>query len=89
MGAGAGTLTVAAAGCDSAWNWVGSRTQWNVTKDYYLGVRCLHQDQWSKHARRFYLSRCGGHEHLSQTKRRSGQLAVPLPHAPRLLSLIG
>ena len=35
-----GTLALANAGCDNNWTswWVGSRTQWNVTKDFYLGV---------------------------------------------------
>ena len=28
------------AGCDNNWNWwwVGTRTQWNVTKDFYMGL---------------------------------------------------
>src|SRR5262249_20507802 len=32
-------------GCDANWNtwWVGSRTQWNVTKDFYMGVDVLYQ----------------------------------------------
>jgi hypothetical protein len=40
-----GGLPVAAAGCDQNWNtwWVGSRTQWNVTKDFYMGVDVLYQ----------------------------------------------
>ena len=31
---------VANAGCDNNWNWwwVGTRTQWNVTKDFYMGL---------------------------------------------------
>ena len=35
-----GTLAVAGAGCDNNWTswWVGSRTQWNVTKDFYMGL---------------------------------------------------
>jgi Porin subfamily len=35
-----GTTALAAAGCDNDWNWwwVGSRTQWNVTKDFYMGL---------------------------------------------------
>jgi hypothetical protein len=38
-GAG-GIFAVATAGCDNNWNmWtVGSRTQWNVTKDFYMGL---------------------------------------------------
>jgi hypothetical protein len=37
---GAGSKAVANVGCDNNWNWwwVGSRTQWNVTPDFYLGV---------------------------------------------------
>ena len=37
---GDGTNAVAAAGCDNNWNWwwVGTRTQWNVTKDFYMGL---------------------------------------------------
>ena len=31
---------VASAGCNQNWNqwWIGSRTQWNVTKDFYMGL---------------------------------------------------
>ena len=38
--AGGGSNAVAAAGCDNNWNWwwVGTRTQWNVTKDFYMGL---------------------------------------------------
>ena len=38
-------LPVATAGCDMNWNtwWVGTRTQWNVTKDFYMGVDVLYQ----------------------------------------------
>ena len=37
---GVGSAAVAAAGCDNNWNWwwVGTRTQWNVTKDFYMGL---------------------------------------------------
>jgi len=39
-GTGAGSAAVANAGCNNDWNmwWIGSRTQWNVTKDFYLGL---------------------------------------------------
>ena len=39
-GGGAGSLAVANAGCDNNFNWwwVGTRTQWNVTKDFYMGL---------------------------------------------------
>jgi Porin subfamily len=38
--AGVGTFAVAGPGCDNNWTswWVGSRTQWNVTKDFYMGL---------------------------------------------------
>ncbi len=31
-------------GCDNDWStwWLGSRTQWNVTKDFYLGVDVMY-----------------------------------------------
>ena len=40
----AGTLAVANAGCNNDWsNWgIGSRTQWDVTKTFYLGVEVLY-----------------------------------------------
>ena len=43
-GAGAGSAAVATAGCNNNWsNWgVGSRTQWDVTKTFYLGVEVLY-----------------------------------------------
>ena len=35
-----GTAALANAGCDNNWSswYVGSRTQWNVTKDFYMGL---------------------------------------------------
>ena len=35
-----GVNALANAGCDNNWTvwWIGSRTQWNVTKDFYLGL---------------------------------------------------
>ena len=44
FGAGQGSTATANAGCDNNWNvwWVGSRTQWNVTKDFYMGVDVLY-----------------------------------------------
>ena len=40
VAAGVGVFARAGAGCDNNWTswWVGSRTQWNVTKDFYLGL---------------------------------------------------
>jgi hypothetical protein len=42
---GVGSAAVAASGCSNDWNtwWVGSRTQWNVTKDFYLGLDVMYQ----------------------------------------------
>jgi len=44
-GAGFGATAVALAGCNNNWNtsFVGSRTQWNVNKDFYLGVDIIYQ----------------------------------------------
>ncbi|MCK9915098.1 porin [Microbacteriaceae bacterium K1510] len=44
IGAGGGTLAVATPGCSNNWStyWVGSRTQWNVTKDFYMGVDVMY-----------------------------------------------
>src|SRR5262245_26734886 len=49
LGGGNGTVVggkaVATPGCDMNWNtwWIGSRTQWNVTKDFYIGVDVMYQ----------------------------------------------
>jgi hypothetical protein len=42
---GDGILAVATPGCSNDWSswWIGSRTQWNVTKDFYLGVDIAYQ----------------------------------------------
>jgi len=39
-GTGVGNFAVAQPGCDNNWTswWIGSRTQWNVTKDFYMGL---------------------------------------------------
>ena len=39
-----GTSAVADPRCDTDWStwWVGSRTQWNVSKDFYMGVDVLY-----------------------------------------------
>ena len=43
-GTGFGTTDVANPGCDNNWStwWLGSRTQWNVTKDFYMGIDVLY-----------------------------------------------
>ena len=42
---GAGSNAVATAGCDNDWStwYLGSRTQWNVTKDFYMGVDVMYE----------------------------------------------
>jgi len=49
FGTGTGSLALATAGCDNDWQtwWIGSRTQWNVTKDFYMGVDVLYQKMQS------------------------------------------
>jgi Porin subfamily len=39
-GTGFGAFALAQPGCDNNWTswWIGSRTQWNVTKDFYMGL---------------------------------------------------
>jgi hypothetical protein len=39
-----GSAAVANGGCNADWStwWIGSRTQWNVTKDFYMGVDVLY-----------------------------------------------
>jgi hypothetical protein len=41
---GSGATAVANVGCDNDWQtwWVGTRTQWNVTKDFYMGLDVLY-----------------------------------------------
>ena len=36
-------------GCSMDWNtwWVGSRTQWNVTKDFYMGLDVMYSKMQS------------------------------------------
>jgi len=48
-GIGAGSAAVAGAGCSNNWSqWgVGSRTQWDVTKTFYLGVEVLYSQMQS------------------------------------------
>ena len=48
-GATGGSGSVAVGGCNNNWStWgIGSRTQWDVTKTFYLGVEVLYQDMHS------------------------------------------
>jgi hypothetical protein len=53
-----GTAAVAQAGCNNNWNttFVGTRTQWNVTKDFYLGLDVLYQRNTSASTPTGFLS---------------------------------
>ncbi len=46
FGAGTGSAAVAGVGCNNDWStwFIGSRTQWNVTKTFYMGVDVLYSD---------------------------------------------
>ena len=89
-----------AVGCDNDWQtwWVGSRTQWNVTKDFYMGVDVLYTKIESAN---FGASTVlgGGATVFANTARASGtagalpqsdvdNFSVPLPRPSRLLSVI-
>ena len=53
---------MAAAGCDNNWNtwWVGTRTQWNVTKDFYMGLDVLYQKMQTATSTTGFLTGAGG-----------------------------
>ena len=55
-GTGTGTAAVATPGCNMDWStwWLGSRTQWNVTKDFYMGFDVL----YSKLQQRRHTEQC-------------------------------
>ena len=93
-GSGAGITSVAAPGCNNDWStwWIGSRTQWNVTKDFYMGFDVLYSKLNSADVPNSVLpvnvaggTVIGGN---AVTASDVGQLAVPLPRASRFLSLI-
>ena len=87
-------LALATAGCDNNWNtyWVGTRTQWNVTKDFYMGVDVLYQKMNSGNTPTGLSPpikfQAGGAVH-AMTVGDPDNWSVPVPCAPRLLSLIG
>ena len=43
-GSNGAPVAVATPGCDNDWQtwWIGSRTQWNVTKDFYMGLDVMY-----------------------------------------------
>jgi len=61
-GAGLGTGALATAGCDNDWNtwWVGTRTQWNVTKEFYMGLDVLYQKMQTATTSTGFLATGGG-----------------------------
>ncbi len=46
FGGGQGSAAAAAAGCNNNWSmwFLGSRTQWNVSKTFYMGVDVMYED---------------------------------------------
>ncbi len=76
------------------WNtwWIGSRTQWNVTKDFYMGVDVLYPKMNSGSTPNGLLGtnliHAGGAV-APVFVEQPGQLVVPVPRPSRLLSLIG
>ena len=74
--------------------WIGSRTQWNVTKDFYMGLDVAYlkfdgmsYDDWP--TANWYCQRHPSrHQPSLHARQQPGQLAGSLPRASRLLSLI-
>ena len=74
-----GAATAALLGCDNDWQtwWVGSRTQWNVTKDFYMGLDVLYSKIQS--ANLGLATPIGGGPAFVNTARASGTAgALPL-----------
>jgi hypothetical protein len=60
-------------GCNGDWStwWIGSRTQWNVTKDFYMGLDVMY-------------SKLDSATSFNGTAVGSGTLLVPLAASPNL-----
>ena len=88
-GSGRGTTAIATPGCDNNWStwWLGSRTQWNVTKDFYMGLDVMYSKLSSASLPADTTTFTTCHRRRDSRLRR-GQLAVPFPRASRFLSLI-
>ncbi len=92
-GAGVGAAAVATAGCNNNWStWgIGSRTQWDVTKTFYLGVEVLYQKLMSAQSFNGLVAggnrfrRCG---RCDEQRGQSEQLDGCGPCSPRLPALI-
>ncbi len=98
---GTGSAAVGAAGCNNDWSewFIGSRTQWNVTKTFYMGVEAIYADLNSASTGGSTLGGyngcttttggvgCGGGGAF-QTESAVEHLDVPLPYAQGLPALI-
>ena len=88
---GQGSNAKALNGCDADWSvsWVGTRTQWNVTKDFYMGLDVIYQRLNTMSMTRqdcVHDALDAKWYRLCQLQRR--QLGLPLPRPSRLLSLM-
>ena len=79
-----------APGCDNDWStwWLGSRTQWNVTKDFYMGFDFLYAKLSSASTfnglNTTQIVNAPGLTNIADTD----NWQIPFPRAPRFLSLI-
>jgi hypothetical protein len=73
-----GAPTAASLGCDNDWQtwWIGSRTQWNVTKDFYMGLDVLYSKIQS--ANLGLATPIGGGPAFANTVRGAGGAILPL-----------
>jgi hypothetical protein len=73
-----GAPTAATLGCDNDWQtwWIGSRTQWNVTKDFYMGLDVLYSKIQS--ANLGLATPIGGGPAFANTVRGAGGAILPL-----------
>ena len=88
---GTGTTARARTGCDTNWSvwWVGTRTQWNVTKDFYMGLDVIYQKLNTMSMPNGTSPVHNGYHHERRLlELRSGQHRLPLPRSQGLLSLI-
>jgi hypothetical protein len=87
-GVGVGAFAVAGVGCDNNWQswWVGSRTQWNVTKDFYLGLDVAYLKSMS--TTNGLIVGTAANPANTNTVHQLDELDRSLPRASRLLSLI-
>ena len=90
-------LALANAGCDNNWTswWIGSRTQWNVTKDFYMGLDVAYLKVAGHDLRRMAYSTgtaaiipAATTKPLLRTLDDQDNWHGSLPRASRLLSLI-